>query len=50
LIYSIGFDLGAKLVIWSFEPMLLKENSKELSRNKYWVNFKKAITKSPAVT
>ena len=36
LIYSIGFDLGATLVIWSLGPILLTDPSKVLSSNRYW--------------
>ena len=49
LIYSIGFDLGATLVIWSLGPMLLRESSKELSRNRYWNNLMKELSSCPAV-
>ena len=49
LIYSIGFDLGATLVIWSLGPMLLTENTNKLIRNSYWKDFMKAISSSPAV-
>ena len=49
LIYSIGFDLGATIVIWTFGPMLLSESSNKLISNKYWKNFTKAISNSPAV-
>ena len=49
LIYSIGFDLGATLVIWSLGPILLTDPSKVLSSNRYWKNFIKAIFSSPAV-
>ncbi len=49
LIYSIGFDLGATLVIWSIGPLLLTDPSKILTSNKYWKNFIKAIFSSPAV-
>ncbi len=48
LIYSIGFDLGATLVIWSLGPILLTYPSKVLSSNTYWKNFIKAIFSSPA--
>ena len=47
--YSIGFDLGATLVIWSIGPILLTDTSKVLSSNSYWKNFMKAISSSPAV-
>ena len=49
LIYSIGFDLGATLVIWSLGPILLTDPSKVLSFNRYWKNFIKGIFSSPAV-
>tara|TARA_B100000965_G_C19598146_1_gene761200 strand:+ start:3673 stop:4545 length:873 start_codon:yes stop_codon:yes gene_type:complete len=49
LIYSIGFDLGATLVIWSLGPMLLTDSSDEFSRKNYWKNFIKAISSSPVV-
>ena len=49
LIYSIGFDLAATIVIWSLGPMLLTESSKTLSGNIYWNNLMKAISSSPAV-
>ena len=49
LIYSIGFDLGATLVIWSLGPILLTDPSKVLSTNRYWKNFIKGIFSSPAV-
>ena len=48
LVYSIGFDLGATLVIWSLEPKLLKVSSKEQRRNKYWKNLMNAVSNSPA--
>ncbi len=49
LIYSIGFDLGATLVVWSFGPILLTDPLKEIRSNRYWKNFIKAIISSPAV-
>ena len=49
LIYSIGFDLGATLVIWSLGPILLTDPSKVLSSKRYWKNFIKGIFSSPAV-
>ncbi len=49
LIYSIGFDLGATLVIWSIGPILLTDPSNVLSSNRYWKNFIKAVVSSPAV-
>ena len=49
LIYSIGFDLGATLVIWSLGPILLTDPSKVLSSNRYWKNFINGLFSSPAV-
>ena len=49
LIYSIGFDLGATLVIWSLGPILLTDHSKVLNSYRYWKNFIKGIFSSPAV-
>ena len=49
LVYSIGFDLGATLVIWSLGPILLTDPSKVLGSNRYWKNFIIGIFSSPAV-
>ena len=49
LIYSIGYDLGATLVIWCIGPILLTDTSIVLSSNSYWKNFIKEIFSSPAV-
>ena len=49
LIYSIGFDIGATLVIWSLGPILLTVPSKVLSSNRYWKNFINGLFSSPAV-
>lgn len=49
LIYSIGFDIGATLVIWSLGPILLTVPSKILSSNRYWMNFINGLFSSPAV-
>ena len=49
LIYSIGFDIGATLVIWSLGPILLTVPSKVLSSNRYWKNFINGLYSSPAV-
>tara|TARA_B100000965_G_C19480336_1_gene708219 strand:- start:62 stop:982 length:921 start_codon:yes stop_codon:yes gene_type:complete len=49
LIYSIGFDLGATLVIWSVGPMLLSDNSYNFLRGSHWKNFIRALSSSPAV-
>ena len=48
LIYSIGFDLGATLIIWSLGPILLSESSNN-SKENHLRNFIKAISVSPAV-
>ena len=49
LIYSIGFDIGATLVIWSLGPILLTVHSKVLTSNRYWKNFINGLYSSPAV-
>ena len=49
LIYSIGFDIGATLVIWSLGPILLTVPSKVFSSNRYWKNFINGLFSSPAV-
>ena len=49
LIYSIGFDLGATLVLWSLGPILLTESSNIFLRNRYLSNFLKSIFSSPAI-
>tara|TARA_Y100001968_G_C19397852_1_gene739332 strand:- start:90 stop:1007 length:918 start_codon:yes stop_codon:yes gene_type:complete len=48
LIYSIGFDLGATLVIWGLGPSLLTKKSKKLSSLEYFKNILKALSNSPA--
>ncbi len=49
LIYSIGFDIGATLVIWSIGPIVLNYDSKNIKSPILWKNFIKAISKSPAI-
>ncbi len=49
LIYSIGFDLGATLVIWSIGPLLLSNKSRELKEKEYWESLIKAFAHSPAI-
>mgnify|MGYP001200332159 CR=1 FL=1 len=49
LIYSIGFDLGATLVIWSLGPLLISNNSRELKGKEYWRRLIKAFANSPAI-
>ena len=49
LFYSIGFDIGATLVIWSLGPILLTVHSKVLTSNRYWKNFINGLYSSPAV-
>ena len=48
MIYSIGFDLGATLVIWGIGPILLTDTSKVFNSNNYCKSFIKAIFNSPA--
>ena len=49
LIYSIGFDLGATLIIWSIGPLFLKVKSKDINIREYITTFTKVISNSPAV-
>ena len=49
LIYSIGFDLGSTLVIWTLGPMLLTESSNRFNRNRYWKKLIKAISSNPDI-
>ncbi len=49
LIYSIGFDLGATLVIWSIGPLLLSNKPKGLKGKEYRKRFVKAFANSPAI-
>ena len=49
LVYSIGFDIGATLVIWSLGPVLLEKDSKEYIQKRYVINSLKAIFNSPAI-
>ncbi len=46
--YSIGFDLGATLVIWSLGPILLAQSKKQLPVAEKWKVFFMAIANSPA--
>ena len=48
LSYSIGYDLGATLVIWSLGPLLLTDVASNLKKRDHFRNFSKAITSSPA--
>ncbi len=48
LSYSIGFDLGATLVIWSLGPFLLKRSSNQLQGGEPWQYFFNALISSPA--
>ena len=49
LVYSIGFDLGATLVIWTLGPVLLTDKSKKLRGSNYMKVFFKALSNSPAI-
>ncbi|KGG12145.1 MULTISPECIES: AEC family transporter [Prochlorococcus] len=48
LSYSIGFDLGATLIIWSIGPLLLTQETSILQVHSRIVSFFNAIIKSPA--
>ncbi len=48
LSFSIGYDLGATLLVWSLGPILLVNSSSELRGLSAWKNLLKALSKSPA--
>ena len=48
LVFSIGYDLGATLLVWSLGPILLGNTSSNLTRISAWKNLFKALTSSPA--
>ncbi len=48
LSFSIGYDLGATLLVWSLGPMLLANPSSGLKRKPAWRNLITALTTSPA--
>ncbi len=49
LIYSIGFDLGATLIIWSLGPLFLTENLFNLLAAKHWRFYFQTLINSPAI-
>tara|TARA_B100000700_G_scaffold329628_1_gene452081 strand:- start:1717 stop:2628 length:912 start_codon:yes stop_codon:yes gene_type:complete len=48
LIFSIGYDLGATLLVWSLGPMLLANSSYNLKGISAGANLLRALTTSPA--
>ncbi len=48
LIFSIGYDLGATLLVWSLGPMLLANSSSDLKEISVWNFFLKGLARSPA--
>lgn len=46
--FSIGYDLGATLLVWSLGPMLLSTSSQEQKKKANWKIFINALTSSPA--
>ncbi len=46
--FSIGYDLGATLLVWSLGPMLLATSSQEQKKKTNWEFFFSALTNSPA--
>ena len=46
--FSIGYDLGTTLLIWSLGPILLTTSSFELRENSTWKNLLNSLTNSPA--
>ncbi|KGG27812.1 MULTISPECIES: AEC family transporter [unclassified Prochlorococcus] len=48
LSFSIGYDLGATLLVWSLGPILLANSSFELKGIAAWTNLLRVLTSSPA--
>ncbi len=48
LSFSIGYDLGATLLVWSLGPILLGNSSSELKGRAAWTNLLSVLTSSPA--
>ena len=48
LSFSIGYDLGATLLVWSLGPLLLANSSSELEGRAAWTNLLRVLTRSPA--
>ncbi len=48
LIFSIGYDFGATLLIWSLGPILLHQNSAAFEAKDVWLRFQDAFMNSPA--
>ena len=48
LSFSIGYDLGATLLVWSLGPILLANSSFKLKGRAAWGNLLRALTSSPA--
>ncbi len=49
LIYSIDYDVGATLFIWSAGPLLLSKTSKNLNNSIKFNSFVYSISNSPAI-
>ena len=47
--FSIGYDLGATLLVWSLGPILFANLSSEKKETSNWNNFFNALTSSPAI-
>ena len=48
LSFSIGYDLGATLLVWSLGPILMGNSSSELKGRAAWTNLLSVLTTSPA--
>ncbi len=46
--FSIGYDLGATLLVWSLGPMLLTNSSPGITEKPIWKNLLIALSSSPA--
>ncbi len=49
LVYSMGFDLGATLVIWSLGPLMLNKNTYKRHEIKDYLFYINSLTNSPAI-
>ncbi|CAI8266438.1 MAG: Uncharacterised protein [Prochlorococcus marinus str. MIT 9313] len=48
LSFSIGYDLGYTLLVWSLGPILLTNSSSKLKGRAAWTNLLSVLTSSPA--
>ena len=48
-IYSVGYDLGATIILWCLGPLFLASQSNTLNSNEYKERLIQAVNKSPAI-